>query len=434
MPQPATRNPQPATLEAWLRHIERVHPRSIEMGLTRVGLVKRALGLDPEFSVITVGGTNGKGSVCAMLEAILAKAGYRVGCYTSPHLLRYNERVRIGRAEALDAALCEALAAVERARGEIPLTYFEFGTLAAMQLFVAAKVEVAILEVGLGGRLDAVNAFDNDCAVIASVALDHMEYLGDTREAIGFEKAGIFRPGMPSVCGDPEPPESVGRHAQDMGADLWQIGRDYGYRADKLQWSYWSRRGKRHGLPYPALRGAYQLQNASAALAALDALAGKLPVSMGEVRSGLLELELPARFQVLPGRPAVVLDVAHNPHAAAALAANLAHMGSYRATYAVFAMLKDKDVAGVIRAVKDRIDVWFAAGIEEPRGSSAEEMARALQSEGVAGQVRTFATPADAYAAACQEAGENDRIIAFGSFYTVAGVLRERSRSAAKRL
>ncbi len=422
---------QPETLDEWLQYLEHTHPRAIEMGLERVSRVKNALGLDHAFSVITVGGTNGKGSVCAMLEAILAKAGYRVGCYTSPHLLRYNERVRIGRVEAGDASLCEALAAVERARGGIPLTYFEFGTLAAMRCFVEAQAEVAIMEVGLGGRLDAVNVFDNDCAVITSVALDHMDYLGHTREAIGFEKAGTFRRGRTAVCGDLEPPESVHRQAQGVGADLLQIGRDYGYFADGLQWNYWSRFGKRYGLPYPALRGACQLQNASTALAVLDELAGKFPVSMGEVRAGLVDLELPARFQVLPGRPVVVLDVAHNPHAAAALSANLGGMGFYRTTYAVFAMLKDKDAAGVIRAVKDRIDVWLVAGLEGSRGAGAEDMARALASEAVAGEVRRFDAPADAYAAACKEAGENDRIVAFGSFHTVAGVLRERQRVSA---
>ncbi|MBI2312561.1 MAG: bifunctional tetrahydrofolate synthase/dihydrofolate synthase [Betaproteobacteria bacterium] len=426
---PDSREPDFETLDGWLRYLERVHPRSIEMGLERVKRVKDALRLNPGFPVIVVGGTNGKGSVCTMLEAILSRAGYRVACYTSPHLLRYNERVRINRCEATDAALCGAFAAVEAARAGIPLTYFEFGTLAAMQMFVQDGVEAAILEVGLGGRLDAVNAFDNDCAVITSVALDHMDYLGHTREAIGFEKAGTFRRGKAAVCGDPNPPETVHQHAEDLGCDLLQIGSDYGYSAEKLQWDYWSRYSKRHGLPPPALRGAYQLQNAATVLAVLDELADRLPVAMGDVRAGLLEAELPARFQVLPGRPAVVLDVAHNPHAAAGLASNLAAMGFYRATYAVFAMLRDKDAAGVIHAVKDRVDFWMVAGLAGDRGAGARETADALGAAGVpAGAVRTFGTPAEAYAAACIEAGENDRIIVFGSFHTVADVLRERER------
>src|SRR5215212_3227662 len=271
--------PMPANLQEWLQHIERVHPRAVEMGLERVSEVRRALDLTPSFPIVTVGGTNGKGSACAMLEAILSEAGYKTGCYTSPHLVRYNERVRVAREDASDEALTRALAAVEHARTDVPLTYFEFSTLAAVWLFMAESVDVAVLEIGLGGRLDAVNAFDADCAMLMSVDLDHMDYLGDTRESIGFEKAGIFRSERPAICADRDPPATVLDRARAVGAELLLIDRDYGYDAQPRQWKYWGPRGERHALPHPALRGDYQIANAAASLAALDTLRDLLPVS-----------------------------------------------------------------------------------------------------------------------------------------------------------
>ena len=416
------------TLPAWLGHIERVHPQAIEMGLERVAAVKSALGLAPVFPVFTVGGTNGKGSACAMLEAILDHAGYKVGCYTSPHLLRYNERVRVSRREASDDALVRALEAVEAARGEIALTYFEFSTLAAAWLFSEARVDVAVLEVGLGGRLDAVNAFDADCALVMSVDLDHMDYLGATRESVGFEKAGIFREGHPAVCADARPPSTLTQHAATIGAELLLIGRDFGYETRPQQWRYWGPRGERHGLPHPALRGEHQIANAAACIAALDALHGHLPVSANDIRAGLVDVDNPGRFQVLPGRPAVILDVAHNPAAASALAQNLARMPSAGRTLAVFAMLRDKDIAGVIGAVKDRIDSWFVAGTEGPRAADASALREELARAGVVETVSTCANVVDAYAQACDRAAENDRILVFGSFYTVAAILAARER------
>jgi dihydrofolate synthase/folylpolyglutamate synthase len=419
---------RPATLEQWLAHIERVHPQAIALGLARVTAVRDALGLCPRFPIITVGGTNGKGSTCAMLEAILHRAGYRTGCYTSPHLLRYNERVRIARREAQDTLLADAFAAVEAARGATPLTYFEFGTLAAMWLFEHCRVDVAILEVGLGGRLDAVNAFDADCALVMSVALDHMEYLGDTREAIGHEKAGIYRGGRPAICADAHPPASLRAHAAAIGARWLAIGEDFGYEADLRGWRYWGPGGRRSGLPLPVLRGACQLANASACLTALDALRERLPVTADDIRGGLLQAELPGRFQVMPGRPAVILDVAHNPHAAAALAQNLAGMGRGGRTLAVFAMLRDKDIAGVIEAVRARIDHWFIAGLEGARGADAGLLRSLLAGAGITGTVTACASVADAYAQACELAGENDKIVVFGSFHTVAAVMAVRNR------
>jgi dihydrofolate synthase/folylpolyglutamate synthase len=421
-----------ASLQDWLAHIERVHPRAIEMGLDRVTRVKDALGLAPTFAVVTVGGTNGKGSACAMLEAILHEAGYKVGSYTSPHLLRYNERVKIARNEASDEALVAALKAVDAARGGTPLTYFEFSTLAAVWLFAREGVEVAILEVGLGGRLDAVNAFDADCALLMSVDLDHMDYLGDTREAIGYEKAGIFRAGRPAICADPQPPSSVLEHAATIHAELLLSGRDFGFDAQPRQWRYRGPRGERHALPHPALRGAFQIANAAAVLAALDTLRDKLPVSAGDIRTGLLTAENPARFQVLPGRPAVILDVAHNPAAARALAQNLKGMQSAGRTYAVFAMLKDKDIAGVIGAVKPHIDEWLIAPSEGPRGADVDTLKAELTRAAVFEPVSAHDNVASAYSQACERAGQNDRIVVFGSFNTVAAVMALRSTRRAR--
>jgi len=412
----------PKTLPQWLDYIEQLHPKTIALGLDRVRQVKQALGLAPDFPVLTVGGTNGKGSVCAMLETILHCSGFQVGCYTSPHLLRYNERVRISRTEAADADLARAFAAVERARSGVQLTYFEMGTLAAMRLFVERGVDVAVLEVGLGGRLDAVNAFDTDCAVVTSVDIDHVDYLGGDRESIGYEKAGIFRGGRPAVCADPAPPASLTRHAEAIGARLLRIGVDFGVTVQDRQWQYWGPRGRRNALPHPALRGTPQLGNAAAAITALECLRERLPVTMNDIRAGLLQSDIPGRFQVLPGRPAVILDVAHNPHAARSLAASLEAMSRTGRTLAVFAMLKDKDIPGVIAAVKPAIAHWFISGLEGARGASVAELGQALTAAAVSA-VTACADVAAAYAQACDMATENDRIVVFGSFYTVAVVM-----------
>ena len=412
----------PKTLPQWLEYIEQLHPKTIALGLDRVEKVKRALGLEPVFPIVAVGGTNGKGSVCAMLEAILNCSGFRVGCYTSPHLLRYNERVRVSRAEADDSDLARAFAAVESARGNAPLTYFEMGTLAAMWLFVERRVEVAVLEVGLGGRLDAVNTFDADCAVVTTVDIDHVEFLGADRETIGYEKAGIFRGGRPAVCADPAPPDSVISYAEATGAQLLKIGTDFGVIVQDKQWQYWGPRGKRNALPHPALRGVSQLGNAAAAITVLECLRERLPVTMNDIRAGLLQVDIPGRFQVLPGRPAVILDVAHNPQAARALAVSLGAMGRTGRTFAVFAMLKDKDVAGVIAALKSSIAHWFIAGLGGPRGASAADLGQALAEAGVSA-ITACGDVGAAYTQACDMATENDRILVFGSFYTVATVM-----------
>lgn len=416
----------PATLGAWLERIEKLHPKSIDMGLERVAQVRDAMALKMPFPVLTVGGTNGKGSVCAMLESILAASGYKVGLYTSPHLLRFNERIRVGRRELTDEALLASFDRIDAARADTLLTYFEFATLAAVDLFIRENVDVAVLEVGLGGRLDAVNAFDPDCAVVASVGIDHVDYLGSTREQIGFEKAGIFRAGRPAICGDEHPPESLRQYALDLGADLQLRSRDFGYRIhDAVQWQYWSALGKRSGLPFPALRGEFQVGNATIALAALEAVANRLPIDMGAVRRGLQELSLPGRFQIIPGRPQLVLDVGHNPDAAQILAQTLASMPKASTTIAIFGMLADKDIDGVVSALINRIDRWIVCGLDTPRSATSETLREALARAGVAAEaIDTADAPASALKTAREMAGENDRILAFGSFYTVSGVLQ----------
>lgn len=386
------------------------------------------LGLALPCTVITVGGTNGKGSTCALLEAILIAAGYRVGTYTSPHLVDFCERARIGGVPVDEWRMVEQFEAVEAARGDATLTYFEFSTLAILRLFQHASLDVAILEVGLGGRLDAVNIVDADCAIVTSIDIDHAAWLGETREAIGLEKAHIFRAGRPAICGDPSAPESLIAHAEAIGADLWLPGRDFNYAGDRQQWSWAGRGRRRNAMAYPALRGANQLLNASAALAALEALGTRLPVPQQAVRQGFATVDLPGRFQVLPGQPPVILDVAHNPHAAAHLAANLDSMGFFTATWAVFGVMADKDIAGIIKALEDRVDHWLLARLPGGRAAEPEAIAALLLDAGVAtppasATISSFESPSAALVAAQNRASPNDRILVFGSFLTVADVL-----------
>ncbi|PKO91193.1 MAG: bifunctional tetrahydrofolate synthase/dihydrofolate synthase [Betaproteobacteria bacterium HGW-Betaproteobacteria-10] len=427
------------TLEDWLAHLEALHPKGqagIELGLDRVQLVKAALNQTQHCPLIIVGGTNGKGSTCAYLESIIRRAGYPVGCYTSPHLVSYNERVRLNGQPVSDAALCAAFARVEAARqlaGNIALTYFEFGTLAAWEVFVAAGVEAIILEVGLGGRLDAVNAYEPDISIVTGIALDHTEWLGADRESIGYEKAGIFRAGKPAFCADPDPPQSLLNHAAAIGADLRLIGRDFGFERaqgegneNRLQWRWWCRSGKvliKRSLAYPGLRGAIQLYNAAVTLAALEALTDQLPVTMQAIRPGLIETELAGRFQVVPGKPAIVLDVGHNPQAVKVLADNLGTMGFFDRTYAVLGMLNDKDISAALLPLKGKIDYWHVATLSGARGTSAEKIAQIISRTELGGEIVCHASAKEAMQAAKGLAAESDRILAFGSFYTVAGAL-----------
>ncbi len=414
-------------LKGWLAYLEQLHSKPIDLGLERVRDVLERLPTARKVPVITVGGTNGKGSTTAYLEAILQAAGYRVGCYTSPHLLRYNERMRVNARLASDAEIVAAFTQVEAVRGNTPLTYFEFGTLAALQHFQVSAVDVLVLEVGLGGRLDAVNVIDPDCAVVTSVALDHMEFLGPDRESIAGEKAGIFRAGRPAIFGESDVPERLRQHAEAIGAQFWHAGRDFRHESTPSQWNFHGPWGTQYALPYPALRGAYQLDNAVCALMALGSLQHVLPVAQQHVREGLVRVNLPARLQVLPGRPAVILDVAHNPHAATALSRSLARMAGFKRTHLVLGMLQDKDIAGVTALFADLADDWYLCDLPPPRGASAAQVCAALP-PGKA-QVRQFATPAEAVQAALAAATEDDRVVAFGSFLTVAAVMEALGRT-----
>ena len=412
------------TLEDWLAHISAQHPATIALGLDRVREVLGRMALKPLPAVITVGGTNGKGSTCAILERILLESGYRTGLYTSPHIERYNERVRIQGEEGSDAVLAEAFERVEKARGNVALTYFEFGTLAALAVFADANLEAVILEVGLGGRLDAVNVIDADVSCVVTVDMDHMAFLGNDRDSIGFEKAGIYREGRPAIYGDTNPPKRLVQHAETIGAKLLMLGRDFGFETHERQWDFFGPFGARRALPMPALRGRWQLKNAAVALTALDMLAERLPVSLGEVKKGLALVSLPGRLQALPGRPSIVLDVAHNPQAARSLASGLGDMPYAPRSLGVFAILADKDVDGVIAAMRDRIDAWYVSAAQAERAASAALVADALRKAGLGDRVRTFATVGAALEAARRDAGPDDRIVVFGSFYTVAEATR----------
>ncbi len=441
-------------LSGWLNHIERMHPRGeagIELGLDRVAIVAAELQQSSRLAgipIITVGGTNGKGSVVTYLSNILDRAGYKVGTYTSPHLVHFNERMRLNGTPADDARIMAAFDRVEVARaatGE-SLTYFEFTTLAAVELFLAAAVDVLVLEVGLGGRLDAVNLYDADVAVLTGVALDHQDYLGETREAIALEKICIARAGQPMIVAEPDLPLSALKQLAARGAVVYLVGEDFGCEPiqgeegkPSIQWRYWLRkRGtpvdaiqRRGGLAYPGLRGKIQLRNAAAAMTAMECLQDRLPVAMGAIRRGLLESELAGRFQVIPGPPDLVLDVAHNPEAARVLASNLGQLAFAHTQHGVLGMMADKDLAGVLQPLVKQITRWYLTPLESPRSATAAQLQETLVALGVKdSQIEAFENPAAAYAAARKNAGESDRIVAFGSFLTVADVLRDMGRTA----
>ena len=430
------------TLAEWLTHCEQLHTVGIDMGLERVGQVwQRAgvtlgtpLGQEPVDGapvVFTVAGTNGKGSTCAMLEGILLASGFRVGVYGSPHLVHFEERCRIGGELVKADELLPHFEAIEVARGDTPLTYFEFTTLAILRLLASSGLDAVILEVGLGGRLDAVNVVDTDCAIVTSIDLDHMAYLGPDREAIGFEKAGIMRPGRPAVVSDPQPPARLVQHAESIGADLWLFNRDHNYGGDRQQWSWGGRSKRFNGMAYPALRGANQLLNSSGVLAALEAVRNRLPVSAQAVRTGLATVELPGRFQIIPGQPTLILDVAHNPHAVATLAANLDQMGFFPRTHAVWGAMSDKDLVGMAHKLRPLVDAWYVCGLPTPRAASAQQLQEAIVADAAAhpsatapkAELSQHADPMAALHAALAAADPTDRIVVFGSFYTVGGVL-----------
>lgn len=449
---------QHSTLTQWLTHLETLHPQEIEMGLERIKTVAARLQLDSLPGIkIVVGGTNGKGSTCAMLEAILLAAGYKVGMYTSPHLLHYNERIRINGANAPDQVITQQFARIEAARAQTSLSYFEFSTLAALLAFAEARVDVMVLEVGLGGRLDAVNMVDADCSIITSVDIDHVDYLGDDREQIAWEKAHIFRSAQPAICADPIPPAKIKEYAAEIGADLWQFGVDFNYSGDAQQWAFAGREQRRAALAYPSLRGINQLLNASAVLAALEALRFQLVVPASAIREGLLRATVPGRMQILPGQPTVILDVAHNPHAAGALAQNLQQMPVTPGakTIAVLGMFKDKDVKAVLQRLVPAVDIWICTTLDGPRALAAEQLAEWVQETAQAlpalvlndvktdsPKVRPVTAPVDltkikilteasmvqGFVKAQSLAEDNDRILVFGSFFAVGPVLEHLGR------
>ncbi|MCF7985879.1 MAG: bifunctional tetrahydrofolate synthase/dihydrofolate synthase [Thiohalocapsa sp.] len=423
------------TLADWLRWQETLHPSRIDLRLERVRSALSAMDdVMPRCPVITVGGTNGKGSCVAMLAAFYEAAGYRTGVYTSPHLLRYNERIRIGAQEVEDDALCEAFERVDGARGETPLTYFEFGTLAALDLFSRASLDVVLLEVGLGGRLDAVNAVDADVAVVTSIGHDHMAWLGNDLDMIAAEKAGIFRPGRPAVIGQRDAPRRLRGCAAEIGALPLQLGREFDWRADAAQWEW--RAGeplvdtadgvafRRGALPTPALRGRVQYDNASAAICAVDCLHDRLPVPIAALRQGLHRVRVAGRFSVFPGEPTWILDVAHNPEAAAALAENLKAYPCSGRRHLVLAMLADKDAAEVARALAPPIDHWHLAPAPDPRAMTVDALRRGVESGASADSIAVYSDIDRALSGAAAAAGAGDCIVVCGSFTSVEAALR----------
>jgi dihydrofolate synthase / folylpolyglutamate synthase len=434
---------KPNNAQQWLAYIEALHPKAIAMGLDRVNTVLNQLQLTPSFPIVTVAGTNGKGSVCAMLSQIYVQAGYQVGCYTSPHINRYNERVSVNLQHISDDDLCSAFAAVEAARGDVALTYFEMGTLAAMWHFCRQQLDVCILEIGLGGRLDAVNAFEPSCAIVTTIDLDHMEFLGDTREQIGLEKAGIFRANKLAICGDENPPNSLLNYANKIGADLALIGHDFKVKKTALKdkqlgWQY-SAKNVYLDLPVPSLVGDFQLNNAACVVHAVLHLNTILPIATHEptidglqanIYAALRAVKLIGRFQQIQTNPQIIVDVAHNPHAATSLAQNLKKSPNTGKTLAVFGMLADKDIAGVIAAVSDEIDAWYLADIHTARGAKAQDLQVALTQQANKKPAILCPDVASALAAACIDAAKNDRIIVFGSFYTAADALTAKQMHA----
>lgn len=408
------------TLEAWLAWQESLNPRGIELGLDRVRRVLQRLQLAvPPFRVITVGGTNGKGSVTSYAAAVLHAAGIRTGRYLSPHLLRYNERIAVDGRDAADDELCAAFDAVDRARGDEALTYFEFGTLAALEVFRRRDVEVAVLEVGLGGRLDAVNAVDSDVSVVVSIGIDHVDWLGGDINGIAREKAGIFRAGRPAIFGSRSVPDGLVDEAARIGADLRVIGTDFDARVAGDRWRWWRGDAVMDDLPLPPLAGAHQLANAATAIAAVHALQPGIPVAA--VRDGLVATQLAGRLQTLADNPQVLLDVGHNPDAAARIAEFL--RSHPKRTHAVLGMLADKDVSGFLRALAPLVEHWHFASLPGERGQSASQLAERLAQDDLSLAHDVHDSVAAAAQCAMSRARPQDRVLVLGSFHTVGEFL-----------
>lgn len=414
------------TLKGWLDWQESLHPLAIDLGLERAAEVFSKL--NPNYTkpiTITVAGTNGKGSCVAYLEAIYRAQGYRVGAYTSPHILIYNERIKIDGQPVSDSAICEAFTRVEAVRGDITLSYFEFGTLAALDIFSRSKVDIQLLEVGMGGRLDAVNIVNPDVSLISSIGIDHIDWLGQTREAIGMEKAGIFRPAIPAIVGDPNPPHSVFQTAEVKKAHLYYIGRDFGYEKSGSQWSWSAGQQQLLHLPAPALKGEHQYRNASSVLLAVSQLQNKLSVSETAIHKGLATTCLPGRFQLIDDEIPILLDVGHNPQAVGTLAEYLHDHFPGRRIHAVFSMMKDKDIAGVLEIMNPFIYDWFFAPLANPRSVTEPVIREIFLKNSISRLFFGFKDFSAAFAAAKRQSSKGDLLLVFGSFILVSDCLTE---------
>lgn len=414
------------TLKGWLSWQESSHPLTIDLGLERVAKVYKALnpgGVKPP--TITVAGTNGKGSCIAYLEAIYRAQGYRVGAYTSPHILKYNERIKIDGIEVSDDLICSAFERIEKVRDDTSLSYFEFGTLAALDIFSHAGLDIQLLEVGLGGRLDAVNIIEPDAAIISSIGIDHVAWLGETREAIGYEKAGIFRASIPAIVGDPVPPNSLIEVAADKRACFYAIGKDFGYTKQKDEWQWFAGETQINRLPEPALKGEHQYRNASSVIMAIVQLADKMPVDEQSIRSGLENVQLPGRFQLLDGDIPVLLDVGHNPEAVKTLVEYLSQNFSNRRIHAIFSMMKDKDIAEVLGIMNPVVYDWFFAPLANARAATEGLMKEMFLQHAMDNVLFGYTGFADAFEAAKKRANKEDLLLVFGSFFLVSDCLAE---------
>ncbi len=412
-------------LADWLAWQETLSLNEIELGLDRCQSVADRMDLgQPKYGFVSVSGTNGKGSSVAMLSTIMRQAGYKTGIYTSPHLIDYNERIRIDGENISDELLCEAFESIDQARGDTLLTYFEFGTLAAFYLFEKLNVDFAVFEVGLGGRLDAVNMMDADVALVTSIAIDHVDWLGDNRNAISLEKAGIMRSGHSAVCSDPDVPEALVEFAKDNKVDLYLTGSDFQYEFSADNWTWSDNKTIYKDLPRPSLRGDFQLMNAAGVLKVIQCLPDRYKVSEDDIRNGLQQTKLAGRFQVIPGDVEYVLDVAHNPHAAKILANFLKANPVKGKNHILIGMLKDKDASGVIDEVGSYVDDWHVAGLGGSRGTGSERLVRQLKDAGVDDPVFSYDSVAAAYAALQKISQPGDRVLVAGSFLTVSAVMK----------
>ncbi len=413
------------SLHEWLAWQEDLHFTAIELGLNRCATVARNMGLlHPDFTVISVAGTNGKGSSVTMMDSILSNSGYKTGCYTSPHFIRYNERIKLDGVEVSDELLCESFDRIDYARGDISLTYFEFGTLAALDIFHRANIDVALLEVGMGGRLDAVNCVDADAALISSIDLDHTQWLGMDRETIAYEKIGIFRSDKPAVCSDPHPPETVLQYAREIGATLYILGQDFNYSLSDDCWLWrWDSVIYKH-LAHPSQHNSCQIQNAAGVLMVLHALKSKLPIKAGAIEKALENFSFTGRFQVLTQWTQIILDVAHNAQAARTLVHNLEQFPKSGKTYIIIGMLKDKDHVSVLNEFAGIVDYWHTVSILNSRGSDSKILKNELLKLGVTAPISEHGTVADAFCKLKNETGEHDRIVVTGSFLSVGDALK----------